>query len=461
MHRNGLFFAGTVLLLAAAIATAQERQNAICAGSLSGMSRSIRALSNRVSPAVVEVQVIGYGAIEEERGQTGNIIERQRAKGSGVVVDPAGFIVTNAHVVRGAMKVTVLLSEKRRVVEASIVGADSESDVALLKIEAKDLPVLRFAPSRSLRQGDLVLAIGSPMGLRRAVSFGVVSATEQPVEEASSMSYVQTDASINPGNSGGALVDMEGRLVGINTFILSQSGGNEGLGFAIPGDTVRDVYRQLKAKGHVDRGDVGISLQDITPALAKGLSLPRDEGVVVADATAEGPADVAGLKAADVLISADGSPISSVRQFENIVYRRQKGEKLDVVALRGGASLKMTLEVKARTPQFDPLAGLASSRQNFVRRFGVFCLEVDKRVADMFPGLRLQYGLVVAAKVPSGRGQFVDLRVGDVIQAINTLPVASLKFLRHTLDGLNPGDAVALQIERDGQFRYVAFDLEE
>ena len=460
MHRNGLLWLGTVPLLAA-IGIAQERATVVCGSSLNGMSRFVRALSDRVSPAVVEVQVIGYGAIEEERGQTGNIIERQRAKGSGVVIDPAGFIVTNAHVVRGAMKVSVLLAEKRRVMEARIVGADRESDVALLKIDGKDLQALRFAPSQSLRQGDLVLAIGSPMGLRRAVSLGVVSATEQPVDEASSMSYVQTDASINPGNSGGALVDMEGRLVGINTFILSQSGGNEGLGFAIPGDTVRDVYRQLKAKGHVDRGDVGISLQDITPSLAKGLSLPREDGIVVADVTAEGSADVAGLKAADVILSADGSPIASVRQFQNIVYRRQKGEKLNVVALRGGASLQMTLAVKARTPQFDPLAGLASSRQNFVRRLGVFCLEVDKQVADMLPGLRLHYGLVVAAKVPGGRGQFVNLQVGDVIQAVNTLPVASLKFLRHTLDELRPGDAVALQIERDGQFRYVAFDLEE
>lgn len=206
---------------------------------------------------------------------------------------------------------------------------------------------------------------------------------------------------------------------------------------------------------------MGISLQDITPALARGLSLARQDGVVVADVRPEGPAELAGLKTADIILSAERSPIESVRQFQNIVYGRQPGDKLNVHAQRGPNVFEVTLEVRARSQQFDPLAGLLSSRQNFVRRFGVFCLEVDQQVAAMLTGLRLQYGLVVVAKVPGGQGQFVDLQVGDVIQAINTFPVSSLDYLRHTLDELKPGDAVALQIERDGQYRYVAFDLDE
>lgn len=465
---------GTVLLFAAAIGSAQEHGAPLCANSLTCMSRSIQALSDRVSPAVVEVQVTGYGAMEEEQGQTSNVVGRRQAKGSGVIIDSAGFIVTNAHVVRGAMKVSVLFSEKarlesknsdrrrvRKLAEAKVIGADRESDVAVLKVDAKDLPALPFASYQRLRQGDLVLAIGSPMGLGKAVSLGVVSATEQAVDEASPMVYVQTDASINPGNSGGALVDMEGRLVGINTFILSQSGGNEGLGFAIPSNTVRDVYQQLKTKGHVDRGDVGILLQEITPALATGLSLPQQSGVVVADVRPEGPSESAGLKAGDVILEVDRRPIDSVRQFENLVYRSQKGEALAVVGKRGASKFEVVVNVKARSPRFDLLTGLASSRQNFIRRFGVFCIEINREVIDMFPDLRRQYGLVVAAKVPDGTGQFVDLRVGDVIQAINTLPVMSLDLLRHALDELLPGGSVALQVERDGQFRYVAFNLEE
>jgi serine protease Do len=198
-------------------------------------------------------------------------------------------------------------------------------------------------------------------------------------------------------------VDIEGRLIGINTFILSQSGGNEGLGFAIPGATVRNVFQQLRTKDHVDRGDVGIWFQEITPVLAKGLSLARQDGVVVADVRPEGPAEMAGLKTADIILTADRIPSESVRQFQNIVYRRQPGDKLNVHAQRGANTFEIMLEVKARSPQSDPLAGLASSRHNFVRRFGVFCLEVDKQVAAMLPGPRLQYGLVVAAKVPAAR----------------------------------------------------------
>jgi serine protease Do len=422
---------------------------------------------------VVEIQVAGYGPVEEERGQTSNLIARHRAIASGVIVDPSGFIVTNAHVVRGARKVTVFLSKKvgpvgdsssdstRRVAEARIIGVDSESDLAVLKVDATHLPALRFAGLHSLQQGDLVFAIGSPMGLRNSVSMGVVSATEQIVDETNSMVYIQTDASINPGNSGGALVDMEGRLVGINTFILSQSGGNEGLGFAIPGGMAHDIYQQLKTKGFVHRGDVGLYLQEITPALAAGLSLSRQSGVVVADVEPNGPADSAGFKRADVILAADGSPIESVRQFESAVRRRLKGEKLNVLALRGARSLEMTIEVRAKSAQFDLLAGLVSPEKNLVRRLGVLCVEIDKHIAEMFPELRRQYGLIVAAKFPDGRSQSVDLQPGDVIHAINTLPVASLDMLRFALDEVKPGGAVALQIERDRGFRYLAFDLEK
>ncbi len=241
-------------------------------------------LRGEASRAVVEIEVTSYGASSEE-GNVGSIT-RHEGLGSGVVVDPDGYIVTNAHVVAGAIGVKVLLSSPSdndddalpRSLSANIVGVDRESDLALLKVNASNLPTLHFASMDSLRQGDLVLAIGNPMGLRNSVSLGVVSATSRAVSETSPFGYIQTDASINPGNSGGALINADGQLVGINTFILSRSGGNEGLGFAIPANIVQDVTTQLRETGRVDRGEIGITMQDINPTMSAALSLPRPRG---------------------------------------------------------------------------------------------------------------------------------------------------------------------------------------
>ena len=206
---------------------------------------------------------------------------------------------------------------------------------------------------------------------------------------------------------------------------------------------------------------MGLYVQEITPALAVGLSLPQQSGVVVSDVDPDGPADRAGLKRADVIVAVDGSPIESVRQLQGAIRRRLRGEKLKFLAQRSANRLEMTIEVRSQSAHFDVLAELASPEKNLIRGLGVLCIEIDKRIAEMFPELRRQYGLMVAAKFPGWQRQSVDLQPGDVIHAINTLPVASLDILRSTLDELKPGDAVALEIERDGRFQYVAFDLEK
>src|SRR3989475_10571 len=256
--------------------------------SLSDFSRSVRALTQKVAPAVVQVLVSGYGPSGEGEGQEVSLLSRQRSTGSGVIVDSGGYIITNAHVVRGAVNVRVLMASMKTPdsdapVDATIVGIDRGTDLALLKVDRTGLPTLPFGDSDSLSQGDIVLALGSPLGLKNSVSMGVVSAPARQIGEDNPLAYIQTDASINPGNSGGALVSVEGRLMGINSFIYTQSGGSQGIGFAIPSNIVQNVYQQIKKQGHVHRGEVGVLVQSITPVLASALKLARSSGVLVTD----------------------------------------------------------------------------------------------------------------------------------------------------------------------------------
>ncbi|HLN00440.1 MAG TPA: trypsin-like peptidase domain-containing protein [Bryobacteraceae bacterium] len=440
---------------------------------LEQLSGSVRELTNRVSPAVVKIVVTGYATTDDASAHPVSLISRQRSSGSGVVVDKSGYIMTNAHVVQGAVKVQVLLAPSRspgnpdpqqvrpaQTIDAHILGIDRESDLALLRVEAKALSFLRFGNSDNVRQGDVVLAIGSPMGLRNSVSMGVVSTPARAVSEETSILYIQTDASINPGNSGGALVDTSGALIGLNTFILTQSGGNEGIGFGIPSNVVRNVYRQLRQKGSVSRGTIGLVVQDINLPMAKGLALPVQSGVIVADVDRDGPAYLAGLKRQDVILTLNGKPVETARQFEAAIRQFPGGEKITIVVQRGESRLSMAPEVKEQSAPWDPLTSLVSPEKNLVPRLGILCIEIDKKVVEMLPDLRRQYGLIVAAKSPEGQAQFIDLQPGDIIHAMNGTHVAVLSSFRATIDAFQRGDAVVLQIERDGRFQYVAFEIE-
>jgi serine protease Do len=440
--------------------------------SLLEMSGQMRSLSEQVAPAVVQVLVSGYGLIDSESGHQVSLLGREKSIGSGVIVDPDGYIVTNAHVIKGAVTIRVVVARPSlsdeasddpsnlRTMDAKIVGIDQESDLALLKIDAQGLPTLKFMNSDRLRQGDLVLAIGAPMGLRNSVSFGVVSSPDRAVGDDNPMVYIQTDASINPGNSGGALVTMTGLLAGLNAFIVSQSGGNEGLGFAIPANTVRDIYTQLRKNGRVSRGEIGIYAQDITFVMAKGLSLARDHGVIVSDVVPDSPADRAGLKRRDIVLSLDGQKLVSAGQMRNHIYRRATGDKLELRVLRGQDELRIVPQVRERQDKTSLLERLTHPEKNLVARLGVLCIEIDKEVAGMIPGLRREYGLIVAAKTAGGQSQSIDLQPGDIIDAVNNSPVALLDSLRSTLNDMKPGDPVVLQIERDGRFQYLAFELD-
>ena len=458
-----------VLTVSSGIAFAQ----APAVNPLDQLSASIRELTRRVSPAVVEILVTGYGVPEEGNGRTSNEISRQKSSGSGVLVDPSGYIMTNAHVIQGAVSLKVLVSrvttpggapaprfQSPRTFDARVLGVDRDSDLALLKIDERGLPALRFGESDNLSQGDLVLALGSPMHLRNSLAMGVISSPARAIRDDDPILYVQTDASINPGDSGGALINTNGRLIGLNTFIMTKSGGNEGIGFAIPSDVVQNVYRQLRQNGVVSRGTVGLFVENITPPMAKGLDLAVPEGVVVADVDPEGPADFAGFKRMDIILSLNDKAIDTARQFDDAVYRRPIGAKVNIAVQRGRKKLSLIARIGGHTSKVDPLTALISPAKNLVPRLGIFCIEIDDRLTQMIPGLRRQYGLLVAARSPEGQAPFIDLRPGDIIHTLNNLPIALLDLFRMRIDEFKQGDAVALQIERDGHFQYVAFEID-
>src|SRR5262249_52663141 len=278
------------------------------------LDRELRELTAKVSPAVVQLLVAGYGPVDSGSPAQAALFTHQQKLGSGVIVDPSGYIMTNGHVIKGAQRVQVVLTKpdssaalplpaiaEQPVLSATAVGFTVYFDLALLKVEATDLPTLEFADFRTVSQGQVVIAIGSPLGLDNSVTMGIISSTARQVKPDSTVVFVQTDAPINPGNSGGALVDLDGRLVGINTLILSQAGGSEGLGFALPAPIVKMVYESLRTKGHVDRRVIGVATQTISPVLARGLALPRGYGLVVCDLVPGDPGDAAGLKIGDVI----------------------------------------------------------------------------------------------------------------------------------------------------------------
>ena len=342
---------------------------------------------------------------------------------------------------------------------ARVVGVAGDLDLALLKVEAENLPKLPLAPYRDLQQGELVFAFGSPEGLGNSVTMGVVSATARQLDPDSPLVYVQTDAPINPGNSGGPLVNVNGEVVGVNTFILTQGGGNEGLGFAIPSTAISLAYAQLRKYGHIHRSQIGVSLQTITLTLAAALKLPRNSGVLISDVLPESPAAAAGLEIGDVLLSVDGRPASSLPFVSFQFLGRERGDKVHLEVERQQAQLSFDVPMVRREHEMDEVTALADPAKNLVRPLGIVGIEIDKKIAAMLPDLRAPYGIVVAARTADG-GSEVPLETGDIIRALNGEPTKTLDQLRDVLAKLPPGASAALQVQRDERLLFVAFTTE-
>jgi serine protease Do len=305
------------------------------------------------------------------------------------------------------------------------------------------------------------MAFGSPLGLANSVTLGVVGAVARQLEPESPMVWIQTDASINPGSSGGPLIDLRGRLVGINTLIASQSGGNEGVGFASPSNIVRTVYDQIKATGRVRRGDIGLRVQTITPTLARGLGLARESGVVVADVAPGSPAAGSGFRPGDIVLSLDGKPMENGRQFQVGLYRVPVGNFVGIEVLREGQTRQARVPVAERR---DPLANISASvdpRQHLVSRLGILGIDLDAPAAMLLGVQRVPSGVIVATTAAGAiDSRDGGLAPGDIIYAVNGKPVAGLAELRTVLDALKVGDTVVLQLERRGALMYLAYTVE-
>ena len=446
--------------------TAPPAEQTTPALSLSELSSSLEVLVNRVRPAVVQIFSTGYAAAEENGTTTTSLLTKQHSTGSGVVVAEDGYIITNAHVVRGARLIQVRLPSPRRdqvaarLLEAKLVGMDREIDIAVLRIEKTGLPHLLLGDSERLRQGELVMAFGNPLGLEGSVSMGIVSSTGRQLHPDDLMAYIQTDAPINPGNSGGPLIDSRGRVVGINTFILTQSGGSEGLGFAVPSNLVQRVYTQIRREGHVHRGRIGVFAQTITPAIATGLTLGQDTGVILSDVEPEGPADQAGAKVGDIVLTLNGKTMHTAPQLEMEIFRAPTGQKATLAVLRGSDHL--TIEVPVAQSDDDPqrFADMVNPEDNLVPRLGILGIGIDKKLSALLPELRNAYGVVVAAGSATDPASGTGLKPGDVIYSVNGSPVSSVAALKNKIDEFKPGQEVIMQIERSGRLMYVTLELE-
>jgi serine protease Do len=427
------------------------------------LSGALREVASLVLPSVVQIRVTSYRP--EEEG--GGLPATRRSSGSGVILSADGYLVTNAHVIAGGRQFVVVVPRPAAPgapgrsavpavsleVPARLVGRDRETDLAVLKVDLADLTPAVLGDSDSLAPGQVVLAFGSPLGLANSVTMGVVSAVGRQLRPEDPMVYIQTDTPINPGNSGGPLVDAAGRVVGVNTLILSQSGGSEGIGFAAPSNIVRRVYEHIRTHRRVRRGEIGVFAQSITPALAAGLKLARDWGVILGDVYPNSPAARAGLRPGDVILSVDGKPMENGRQFDVTLYRRNAG---DQVALEVGRGLqRFTVRVPVVERQGDParLSDMVSPERNLLPRLGVLGLDLTDELAQYLPGLREQRGVVVAGVADPGGGG--GLEPGDVILEVGGAPVRTLLDLRAALDRLPTGSPAVLQVNRRGQLRFV------
>jgi|HigsolmetaAR202D_1030399.scaffolds.fasta_scaffold00949_8 serine protease Do len=428
------------------------------------------ALVERYGPAVVNVTVV-------ERSQTTANIPRfapddpffeffrrfgqplprstpqpqpSRGQGSGFIVSPDGYILTNAHVVQGASQVTVKLTDRREYT-AKVIGVDERTDVAVIKIDAQNLPTVKIGDPSKLKPGEWVIAIGSPFGFENSVTAGIVSATSRSMGNNNYAPFIQTDVAVNPGNSGGPLFNMKGEVVGINSQIYSRTGGYMGLSFAIPIDVANDVKEQLIATGKVTRSRIGVMIQDVDAQLAESFGLDRPRGALVSSVETDGPGDKAGIKPGDVILKVDGKQIETSAEVPLLVSSKKPGEKLEIEVWRNGSTKRLT----ARTEQLPEEGSRIAARAGEDASESKLGLAVRPLSSEEKRQAATQGSLLV--EDVTGPAAEAGVQRGDIILGVNGTPVKSLQDLQAAVK--KGTKVVALLIERRGQQIFIPVKL--
>ena len=474
--RAGLLF--LVLTLAGPIPAIAATAPADAAGSVLPESYPWVRLAETATPAVVNVRVRGQ-VQRSQSGDTPGIPEQfrrfmppelrerfgergpgaapmpRRGIGSGFVVDPEGYIVTNHHVVDGAQTIDITLSDGRTL-PGKVLGVDPETDLALVKVEATGLPALKFGQSSAMKVGEPVMAIGNPFGLDHTVTVGIISGTSRVIGAGRYDDFLQTDAAINPGNSGGPLLNTRGEVVGIATAIASRSGGFQGVGFAIPADLAKPILGELRTAGSVTRGWLGVSIQRLTPELAKSFGISNKEGVLVASVVEDSPAAKAGIKAGDLILRYGDKTVTDPRALSSQVAGTPVGRTVDVQLVRDGAPRQVSVTI----------ANLAGTRQASTEtpdrrvawdRLGVELATLSAERAQQL-GVADSKGVVITEVKPNSPAAEAGIREGDVLREVNRVPIDSLGDVEKGLAQTRDKQAL-LRVERDGGGRYMVVEV--
>jgi serine protease Do len=425
------------------------------------LQNQVKATAIKVIPAVVSIAstvMVRDQAFSDETLPFGLFKEpparRQYGQGSGVIVSPDGYIITNNHVVADAVDVEVILADRRQY-KGKVVATDPKTDVAVVKINATNLPTVPWADSSTLAVGEFVLAIGNPLGLSRSVTFGIVSAVGRAdVGVADFEDFIQTDAPINPGNSGGALVNVNGELVGINTAIASPTGGSVGVGFAIPSNMARAAMQSLIKTGRVVRGFLGASTQDVSPSLGKIFRLPDVKGAIVTDLQAKGSAERAGLKRGDVVVRFDGRDVMDSGQLRNLVAQSPIGSKHRLDLIRDGKAYQAELTVQEAPRERAKKSQTAAAASTAHPLTGVVFDDVTPPLARQMD-LSVNSGVVVTDIEEGSLAESSGLQPGDVVLELNRQAIHNFATFQRIADPLKPTDLALLLVNRQGNALYI------
>ncbi|PIE43617.1 MAG: serine peptidase [Gammaproteobacteria bacterium] len=427
------------------------------------------------SPSVVNISTtskpgaVRRGALSEEElrqipeffrhffgapGQGQQPIPRH-SMGSGFIVSDDGYILTNNHVVADADEIIVRLSDRRELV-AELIGADERSDLALLKVDAKRLPAVKMGSSKELNVGEWVLAIGSPFGFDYTVTAGIVSALGRSLPNENYVPFIQTDVAINPGNSGGPLFNLDGEVVGINSQIYTRSGGFMGVSFAIPIDVAMEVVDQIKAKGFVSRGWLGVLIQEVSRDLAESFGLRKPHGALVAQVLPDSPAERAGLEAGDIIIVYQGEKIGLSSDLPHLVGRTKAGSTVELTVVREGKRKTLAVTI-GELPNQDRISRSSSKTEKAINKLNIQVMDIDRKLAKQ----HAIDGGVKVVEVDSGPAKAGGVRRGDIITSINHKAVESVSQFDQVVDGLPAGKAIAIRLLRDGNPMFVVVKLND